>query len=226
MTKLRLTLILFCTSLLLAPHNAQADIEAMQMVLGFVRGTQEEIEYYQDQMAQAQELIRTASEGVGNAVQKVNSVRENPLGVGEELLNQTVSDITNINDPIKALTEVTGSYNSDPAKGNTIQVIDAQREKMYAIQRENLANLYAVAFTTRSILARGREKPEPKNDFKDSREMVKLTNEKALEMAQRMRNVMKLETATYEFNTTQEAIGYMNSPQESDEDATPQGGEK
>lgn len=225
MTKLRLTLMAFCLSLLLAPHNAKADIEAPQKVMGVIRKVNEGAESVQEVYSMGQRAVQSVSTGIGNAVQKFNAIKENPLGEGEELLNKTVSDIKSVNDPLKAQEEVTATYNSDPSKGNSVNVIQAQREKMYAIQRENLANLYSVAFTTRSLLAQAREKDEPENDLKDSREIIKLTNEKALEMAKRMRNVMKIESATYEFLTTQQTIGYMVAPKE-EKDGSSEGGAK
>lgn len=217
MMKLRLTLLAFCLSLIMMPQSVKADIEPPQKVMGVIRGAQEQAEGAVEVISSGQRTVQSVSTGVGNAVQKVNSARENPLGAGEELLNQTASDIKNVNDQSKAQEEVTASYNSDPSKGDSVSIISAQREKMYAVQRENLANLYAVAFTTRSLLAKAREKEEPQNDAKDSREIIKMTNDKALEMASRMRNVMKIESATYEFTTTQQTIGYMVESKEKDE---------
>lgn len=49
---------------------------------------------------------------------------------------------------------------------------------MMDIQRENVANLYAVAFTTRTLLAKERKQDEPSNDMKSTREIIKLTNKK------------------------------------------------
>lgn len=220
----RLTLIIGLLGFLLTIKPSYADVEAIQQVQGVLRTGQENIGFVQEQYAVIQETQRSVSEGIGNAAKTVSSIKEDPLGGTEELLNQTNSEITNVNNIGKATGQVEKSYNSQTGKGNDVEVADTQQEKMMAIQRENLANLYAVAFTTRAFLAKAREINEPKNDMKDTRELVKLTNQKALEMLKRARNIMKIETATFEFMASQQAMAY--SVQENADKKKPEGGGK
>lgn len=227
MMKARLTFAVSCLMLVGASFPVRADIEFLQQAQEYMGYVQNEMSYVQYYMSQAQELQRMASEGVGNAMQKINEAQTNPLGVGEELLNTTPSDIVDINNISKASGQVTKSYNAQTGKGKDIEVSQKQYDKMMDIQRENLANLYAVAFTTRSLLAKERTKEQPENNMEDTRELVKLTNKKAAEMARRMRNILKLEAATYEYMTSQAAIAYSSEEKkEEGEETDSSGGEK
>ena len=194
---------------------ARADLEIFEKIQEYMGIIQNNKNYLENQLALLEELKRSASEGVGNAVQKINEVKSNPLGLDEELLNVVPDGIPDLNNIGKAKEQVEGVYNLQAGQGNDNQVSAEQEEKLLDIQRENLANLYAVAFTTRTLLAKERQTPEPENDMKDTRELVKLTNKKASEMLRRLRNVMKLEAATAEFKITQMARAY--SVQEKEE---------
>ncbi len=194
---------------------ARADLEIFEKIQEYMGIIQNNKNYLENQLALLEELKRSASEGVGNAVQKINEVKSNPLGLDEELLNVVPDGIPDLNNIGKAKEQVEGVYNLQAGQGNDNQVSAEQEEKLLDIQRENLANLYAVAFTTRTLLAKERQTPEPENDMKDTRELVKLTNKKASEMLRRLRNVMKLEAATAEFKITQAARAY--SVQEKEE---------
>lgn len=215
MKKIYLTLSVFCITLFGSVLPARADLEIFEKIQEYMGIIQNNKNYLENQLALLEELKRSASEGVGNAVQKINEVKSNPLGLDEELLNVVPDGIPDLNNIGKAKEQVEGVYNLQAGQGNDNQVSAEQEEKLLDIQRENLANLYAVAFTTRTLLAKERQTPEPENDMKDTRELVKLTNKKASEMLRRLRNVMKLEAATAEFKITQAARAY--SVQEKEE---------
>lgn len=222
MNKVYLTLPVFILALLSAATPAYADIEPFQKVQEYLGVLENNKNYVENQLSLAEEMKRSASEGVGNVVQKINEVKSDPLGVDEELLNMVPTEIPDINNIGKAQEQVESAYNRQAGQGNDNQVAQEQNEKMMDIQRENVANLYAVAFTTRSLLAKERQTTEPENDMKDTRELIKLTNKKAAEMLRRLRNVMKLEAATSEFRITQKAMAYAVDEKEDSET----GGEK
>ena len=213
----RLTLYAFCLTLLCAAFPVRADKEFFQKVEEYLGVIENNKNWMENKLAQAEELKRSASEGVGNATQAFNNIKANPLSIEEELLNAVPSDIPDVGNIGKATEQVGKSYNAQMGQGNDVEVSSAQYEKMMDIQRENVANLYAVAFTTRSLLAKERKQDEPSNDMKDSREIIKLTNAKVSEMLRRLRNIMKLEAATSDFRFSQEAIAYMVKSNEDEE---------
>lgn len=208
MKKICLTLSVFCLLLISSTSSVRADIEAFQKVQEYMGVVQNNKNYLENQLSLLEEMKRSASEGVGNVTQKINEVKSNPLGIDEELLNVVPDGIPDLNNIGKAQEQVEGVYNLKAGQGNDNQAAAEQEEKLLDIQRENLANLYAVAFTTRALLAKERQTEEPENDMKDTREIIKLTNKKAAEMLRRLRNVMKLEAATSEFKMTQKARAY------------------
>ena len=202
--------------------DAYADIEPFQKVQEYLGVLENSKNYVENQLSLAEEMKRSASEGVGNVVQKINEVKSEALSPDEELLNKVSNEIPDVNNIDKATEQVEKAYNRQGGQGNDNQVAQEQNEKMMDVQRENVANLYAVAFTTRTLLAKERQKDVPENDMKDTRELIKLTNQKAAEMLRRLRNIMKLEAAMAEFKISQQAIAY--SVKEA-EDKTP-GGEE
>lgn len=209
MIKKRLTLFVFCLTLICVAFPARADKEFFQKIEEYLGVVQNNKNWIENQLSLAEEMKRSASEGVGNVMQKINEIKTNPLGIDEELLNIIPSEIPDINNIGKAVKQVEKSYNAQLGQGNDIAVSSEQYDKMMDIQRENVANLYAVAFTTRTLLAKERKQDEPSNDMKSTREIIKLTNKKASEMVRRLRNIMKLEAAISEFKFSQEAIAYM-----------------
>lgn len=218
MTQSRLILSFFCLTLICAACPARADKEFFQKVEEYLGVVENNKNWVENQLSLAEEMKRSASEGVGNAIQKINEIKSNPLSADEELFNVIPSEIPDVNNIGKATEQVEKAYNAQMGQGNDIEVSSEQYEKMMDVQRENVANLYAVAFTTRTLLAKERKQDEPSNDMKDTREIIKLTNKKAAEMLRRLRNVMKLEAATAEFNFSQDAIAYAVRNRE-DEDA-------
>ena len=217
MMKKRLTLSVFCLTLICAALPARADKEFFQKVEEYLGVVENNKNWVENQLSLAEEMKRSASEGVCNAMQKINEVKANPLSADEELLNVIPSDIPDVNNIGKATEQVEKSYNAQMGQGNDIEVSSEQYDKMMDIQRENVANLYTVAFTTRTLLAKERKQDEPSNDMKSTREIIKLTNKKAAEMLRRLRNVMKLEAATAEFKFSQEAIAYSVESREDEE---------
>ena len=217
MMKKRLTLSVFCLTLICAALPARADKEFFQKVEEYLGVVENNKNWVENQLSLAEEMKRSASEGIGNAMQKINEVKANPLSADEELLNVIPSDIPDINNIGKATEQVGKSYNAQMGQGNDNQVSQEQHDKMMDIQRENVANLYAVAFTTRTLLAKARKQDAPSNDMQSTREIIKLTNKKAAEMLRRLRNVMKLESATAEFNFSQAAMAYSVESREDEE---------
>lgn len=206
-----------CILMLCQLRIAKADFEAFQKV-NEAMGTLKYVEAYANEsMTKASEMQKLKNEGEGFVKQTIKKAQTNPLGAGEELMNTSLSDIPDINNVGKASEQVGKVYNRQAGQGNDNQMAQDQKQKMMEIQRENVANLYAVAFTTRTLLAKERQADEPKNDMENTRELIKLTNQKAAEMLGRLRNIMKLEAALAEFQITQRAASYsVTSTEETD----------
>lgn len=208
MKKIYLTLSVFCLTLLSGVISARADLEIFEKIEEYMGVIQNNKNYLENQLAQLEEMKRWASEGAGNVTQKINEVKSNPLGIDEELLNVVPDGIPDLNNIGKAKEQVEGVYNLKAGQGNDNQAAAEQEEKLLDIQRENLANLYAVAFTTRSLLAKERQTEEPENDMKNTREIIKLINKKSSEIVRRLNKIIKLEAATSEFKMTQKTRAY------------------
>lgn len=208
MKKIYLTLSVFCLTLLSSVMSARADLEIFEKIEEYMGVIQNNKNYLENQLAQLEEMKRWASEGAGNVTQKINEVKSNPLGIDEELLNVVPDGIPDLNNIGKAQEQVEGVYNLKAGQGNDNQAAAEQEEKLLDIQRENLANLYAVAFTTRSLLAKERQTEEPENDMKNTREIIKLINKKSSEIVRRLNKIIKLEAATSEFKMTQKTRAY------------------
>lgn len=206
-----------CILMLCQLRTAKADFEAFeyfQEYMGVVEAKKAEAEGY---LREAEKVKTAASEGADFVSSTIEKAQTNSLGAGEELMNTSLSDIPDINNVSKASEQVGKVYNRQGGQGNDNQMAQDQKQKMMEIQRENVANLYAVAFTTRTLLAKERQEDEPKNDMENTRELIKLTNQKAAEMLGRLRNIMKLEAALAEFQITQRAASYsVTSTEETD----------
>lgn len=206
-----------CILMLCQLRIAKADFEAFQKVNEAMGKLEYVKAYANESMKKASEMQKLKNEGEGFVKQTIEKAQTNPLGAGEELMNTSLSDIPDINNVGKASEQVGKVYNRQAGQGNDNQMAQDQKQKMMEIQRENVANLYAVAFTTRTLLAKERQEDEHKNDMENTRELIKLTNQKAAEMLGRLRNIMKLEAALAEFQITQRAASYsVTSTEETD----------
>lgn len=206
-----------CILMLCQIPTARADFDALVVY----ENQLENVEYAKSGAETLQTKYHRMQEwenrGKGYVKQTIEKAKTNPLEAGEELLNTSLSDIPDINNIGKASEQVGKVYNRQAGQGNDNQMAQEQKQKMMEIQRENVANLYAVAFTTRSLLAKERQADEPQNDMENTRELIKLTNQKAAEMLGRLRNIMKLEAALAEFHITQKAASYsVTSTEETD----------
>ncbi len=226
MNKLGL-MFLLCTgaTLIAAPKPTSADIEALETVLGAVRNGIEKVEGGYEQLSKLKNDITSAATGVQGAIEDTKEDVQNikdkasdiegtaaDLASGGKvelnLLNKNPDFIKDVNNAEETISELSENYNAKMGTGDSVNAEAAQREKMNAIQRENLANLYAEAFTTRTLLAKERARDPKKLDMENTRKIIKATNDITLEMARRIRNIMKLETANSELQTTQKALVY------------------
>ncbi len=133
MIKKRLTLPFFCLTLICAALPARADKEFFQKVEEYLGVVENNKNWVENQLSLAEEMKRSASEGIGNAMQKINEVKANPLSADEELLNVIPSDIPDINNIGKATEQVEKSYNAQMGQGNDNQVSQEQHDKMLFI---------------------------------------------------------------------------------------------
>lgn len=129
MIKKRLTLPFFCLTLICAALPARADKEFFQKVEEYLGVVENNKNWVENQLSLAEEMKRSASEGIGNAMQKINEVKANPLSADEELLNVIPSDIPDINNIGKATEQVEKSYNAQMGQGNDNQVSQEQHDK-------------------------------------------------------------------------------------------------
>lgn len=127
--KKRLTLPFFCLTLICAALPARADKEFFQKVEEYLGVVENNKNWVENQLSLAEEMKRSASEGIGNAMQKINEVKANPLSADEELLNVIPSDIPDINNIGKATEQVEKSYNAQMGQGNDNQVSQEQHDK-------------------------------------------------------------------------------------------------
>ena len=119
----------FCLTLICAALPARADKEFFQKVEEYLGVVENNKNWVENQLSLAEEMKRSASEGVGNAMQKINEVKANPLSADEELLNVIPSDIPDVNNIGKATEQVEKSYNAQMGQGNDIEVSSEQYDK-------------------------------------------------------------------------------------------------
>lgn len=103
------------------------------------------------------------------------------------------------------------------AETDTVKISREHEEKMAAIQRENFANLYAQAFTIRTNLAKENAEKNDEKKKENSRDIIQATKDISLTMAKRLRKLMIMDAALFEFNMTQQARQFTFIPEE-DED--------
>ena len=107
---------------------------------------------------------------------------------------------------------------SGSSETDLVKISREQEEKMSALQRENFANLYALAFTIRTNIAKENAEAADAKSKENSRDIIQATKDQALEMTKRLRKFLIMEAAVYEFKASQQSRQYSFAPEEEDDD--------
>lgn len=200
MKKLSLILGLF---LGVAPATAVwADFEAVETVLGRVENVQKEAQNVQEQIKEVQSGINQARQGEFGPLKEIGG----KVLKGVKLDSKQTKEVAENSDDLGKLEESIEntmvpqytSKNQDETYAETKKVTDA-------LKRENVSRFYALAFTTRTNMAKeAREKGEQDNpkEMEESREMVQATNEENLESADRVARILDIQLSIDEFAMT------------------------
>ena len=79
---------------------------------------------------------------------------------------------------------------------------------MEAIQRENLASMYARALSTRVALAKEKAATPEEIDTTDTRQIISAVQKRAMVTAARLKKILEFESAIYDFNLTEKNKNY------------------
>jgi len=205
-----LLLALFLTVMSIA--DCRADFEAVETILARVENVQKEAQNVQEQIKQVQAAINEVRQGGWGILKDMGMGVVNVAGAMAKGMAQNaiasiqpkgVAENTDDTEKLKANIEKTmvpqyGTKNQDETYSETKKVTDA-------LKRENISRFYALAFTTRTNMAKeAREKGEddkPK-ELTESRAMVQAANDEALESAERLNRILDMQASIDEFTMT------------------------
>ncbi|MBO7556303.1 MAG: hypothetical protein J6T72_02770 [Alphaproteobacteria bacterium] len=212
MKKNLLTLVLFFS--LIVSYPARADFEAIQTVLTVIENVSKKIDNVYGKVIKVQEEIKKIRSGqigpinINNIVSKVSNAvataKELASGGGGTLVKKFAAKVKKgaisqglENKDKKAIedgivSETIPIY-TDEAQTETFQAMEDANSR---ILREDLARLYAYAFTLRSNLAKEREENDDTPlETTDSREILALANKEALESARRFNRILDMQSS-------------------------------
>ena len=129
-------------------------------------------------------------------------------GKSNNLKNTTPSFISNVNDPKTSKEEVSQNFNAQLGDGDDVAITESQNQKMEAIQRENLASMYARALSTRVALAKEKAATPEEIDTTDTRQIISAVQKRAMVTAARLKKILEFESAIYDFNLTEKNKNY------------------
>lgn len=129
-------------------------------------------------------------------------------GKSNNLKNTTPSFISNVNDPKASKEEVSQNFNAQLGDGDDVAITESQNQKMEAIQRENLASMYARALSTRVALAKEKAATPEEIDTTDTRQIISAVQKRAMVTAARLKKILEFESAIYDFNLTEKNKNY------------------
>lgn len=226
MNKRRFVFLLLAYFCLMTNAMALPDKEKVQSVLKKTDvAVKQGLVVYEDAQTVKRELTDKVNgvKGAINTAKNMSDAVKNgdldgALSAGESLLDQggislnskekklkvsVPSFVNNINDVEETQKDLDKAFNAQMGNGNNNAVAEEQDDKMQAVQRENIASLYARALYRRVLI--GEEKAaDPKEiDTSDTRRISKAIAEMRLETIMRLKRVLDFESGIYEFRLTE-----------------------
>lgn len=149
---------------------------------------------------------------------------------GTSSKSKVPSFVSNVNDAKETQKEIsknlTPQYND---YGDKNVVTEEQNLKVDALQRENVANLYANGLATRVALAKEKAAtPEEEIDSSDTRQIISATKNIIMKTNQRLAKISEFESAIYEYRLIEKNKQYqtVNNSSQSEETSEENGDEQ
>lgn len=189
--------------LLAFPFSAKADKEIIQKLQNIVTTVQEKGKYAQEQIQKIKDAFKSASEGDFGPLKAIKSSLDEIKDVdafnqfGNRVEGLPDGDDVKKDDMANAIEE---KYVPKVGGGDSLEADRAAKEFIQEVLRNAVSKLYALGFTTRTVM----QKEKPRDvDMTDSRQMMQETNDKAVEIIDRLAQIYMLESAMEEYQYTQ-----------------------
>lgn len=191
------TLLIFvvCLGVLFAKLS-YADFEAVETTLTVLEKGQKKAEVIQEKYKKIESAYNSLRQGdLGPLADLANEYKIEKVNV---LQFNKLAGITKQGDMQSAIeTETIPNYTNK----NQIETYNEAQEINDAILREDLARLYAFAFTLRTDMAReNKERDDEAKQTDNAREMLQLANEEATESSKRINRIVDMISSRYEIN--------------------------
>lgn len=149
----------------------------------------------------------SAAEDVGLGAEDIGITGEN-IEKFTNIKNMTPSFISNVNDIKNTEEEVSKNYTPQYGEEKDIEITEEQDTKIDAIQRDNVARMYAKALVNRVKTAKEKAANVEEIDTSDTRQIISAIKEQAMISASRLKRIAELESAIYEFKTIEKNKKY------------------
>ena len=202
------------------PNSARADKEFIQKLQNILATAEEKAKLAQEKIQEVKDQAKSLSEGAQGMAADITS------GV-DAARNMDVDGLKDFGKRIESLPTgkdvekdemaeaIEENYVPKVGAGNDLEADRVAKEKIQEILRHAVAKLYALGFTNRTAL----QKEKPRDvDMSDSRQMLQETNNKAIEVIDRLAQIYILEAAMEEYQYTQSLKNLQNNVSEQEEE--------
>lgn len=195
------------------PNSARADKEFIQKLQNIATTVQEKAKLAQEKIQEVKDKFKSLSEGAQGMAADIKSGIDSARNMDLDSLKDFGKRIEGL--PIGKDVEkdemagaIEENYVPKVGGGNDLEADRAAKEKMQEVLRNAVAKLYALGFTNRTSL----QKEKPRDvDMTDSRQMLQETNNKAIEVIDRLTQIYILEAAMEEYQYTQSLKNLQNN---------------
>jgi len=187
------------------PFSAKADKEFLQKAQNILNTAQEKAKAAQEKIQELKDKLKSAAEGVSGVASDIKSatsaVRSGDIDSLKQFGNR-IEALPSSKDAEKdeMAAAIEENYIPKTGQGNEDEKDREAKEFIQEVLRNATAKLYALGFTTRTNM----QKEKPRDvDMSDSRQMLQETNNKSIEMIERLAQIYMLESAIEEYQYTQ-----------------------
>ena len=201
---------------------ASGDINgAFNAATDFVDST--DIPGLSDELGNIQTNVDTANTLTSQANTLASKAKGLVAGSVDKLQNTVPTLMSNVTDLKQTRQDVEKNYTAQYGDGNDVQIFNEQKAKNMAIQRDNVANLYAKALAVRVDIVEEKAATPAEIDTTTARSLINATKDVSMRTATRLKRIYELESAILEYETINKTQKYQAIVQSSQPESSSEG---
>jgi hypothetical protein len=203
MKKRALQILIFLMIALPFAGTARADSDFLQKALSMIRNKLNDVVLLKKEVTLKQAELNTLRQSAGKPLDFLSNLDRLNRKYGDRASKVIKKpDFIDMDDPAASAENIGARTMPEYGHGNDTAIFRQKDEEIQVMQRDNISNLYAIAYIMRFDLLNEEEEDDIEMDQEDK--IIQATTEKALSITKRLARISTLEMMIMEFKTSQQ----------------------